>query len=161
METSLVNRLQATLLAAATVALFLLAIGNLSQESQFQQPTDGVWWVEAQGGMVAQRVDAESPGKRAGIQVHDLLTAVDDAPIQRLPQLERALYQVGVYGKANYAITRDNIPLDNPVEVIPEPTDRSMQNISRFIAIIYLAIGIYILLRRWTAPRATRRPGAR
>ena len=30
-----------------------------------------------------------------------------------------------------------------------------MQNISRFIGLVYLAIGIYILLRRWTAPRAT------
>src|ERR1019366_7036778 len=82
-------------------------------------------------------------------------TAVDEAPIQKLSDLERALYRAGIYGKADYAITRDNIPLDNPVEVIPEPPDRSMQNISRFIGLVYLAIGIYILLRRWTAPRAT------
>ncbi len=155
METSLVNRLQATLLAATTVALFLLAIGNFVQESQFQQPSDGVWWVEAPGGMIAQRVDPDSPGKRAGIQVHDLLTAIDETPIHKLSDLERSLYQVGIYGKAAYSITRDNIPIDNPVEVIPEPPDRSMLNVYRFIGLVYLAIGIYILLRRWTAPRAT------
>jgi two-component system, NtrC family, sensor kinase len=170
METSLVNRLQATLLAAATVALFLLAIGNFTQESKFQQPTDGVWWVEAPGGLVAQRVAADSPGAHAGIQVNDLLTDVDETPdhkisdldhafyhitVHNLSDLDRALYHVGIYGNANYSITRENLPLEKPVEVIPAPPDRSMQNIFRFIGLVYLAIGIYILLRRWTAPRAT------
>ena len=39
METSLLNRVQATLLALATAALFVLAVFNLLQERQFQQPT--------------------------------------------------------------------------------------------------------------------------
>ena len=44
METSLFNRLQATLLAVATAGLVLLAVLNFRQESHFQQPDDGVWW---------------------------------------------------------------------------------------------------------------------
>jgi len=44
METGLFNRLQATLLAVVTVGLVLLAVWNFRQESQFQQPDDGVWW---------------------------------------------------------------------------------------------------------------------
>ena len=51
METSLFNRVQATLLALATAALFVLAVFNLLQERQFQQPDDGVWWREAAGGL--------------------------------------------------------------------------------------------------------------
>ena len=47
------------------------------------------------------------------------------------------------------------MPLDTPVVVIPEPTDRSSYQGLRFIGLIYLAIGIYVLFRRWTAPRAT------
>jgi len=46
MDSSLFNRLQATLLAIATVGLFVLAALNLHQERQFQQPDDGVWWRE-------------------------------------------------------------------------------------------------------------------
>ncbi len=42
METSLFNRLQATLLALATVGLVILAVLNFRQESRFQQPDDGV-----------------------------------------------------------------------------------------------------------------------
>jgi PAS domain S-box-containing protein len=205
MESSLFNRLQATLLAVATVGLFLLAVLNLQQERHFQQPDDGVWWREVPGGLEAEKVLPEMPGQRAGIQVHDLLTGaavLPDAPAQRagaadrsdlespntlpgvnplstpsgertgirpktylpkaiytpiksVPDLERIKYDTGPYGKASYAITRNGIALDTAVPVILEPADRSLQVGLRIIGVIYLAIGIYVLFRRWTAPRAT------
>jgi len=157
METSLLNRLQATLLAVATAGLIVLAVLNFRQESKFQQPDDGVWWSEAAGGggLVAERVLPNSPGQLAGIKQQDLLTAVNDTPIVRVPDLERELYKTGILFKANYEITRDGIPLDEPVVVIPEPADRSLSQGLRVIGLIYLAIGIYVLFRRWTAPRAT------
>src|SRR5208282_1070591 len=201
METSLINRLQATLLALATAGLFLLAVLNFRQESQFSQPDDGVWWSEAPDGtgLVADKVLPNSPGQRAGIQPHDLLTgaqvlpdnsvrqtdlrkpdllngvkALPDnsdrrtgilpqdllppaayAPIARVADLEHVLYRTEVYGKASYKITRGGIPLDTPVVVIPEPADKSLALGLRIIGLIYLAIGIYVLFRRWTAPRAT------
>ncbi len=156
METSLFNRLQATLLAVATVGLVFLAVLNFRQESQFQQPDDGVWWTESPSrtGLLAEKVLPNSPGERAGVQTHDLLTAVNDAPAAHLSDRERELYRTGVYGKANYSITRGGIQLDEPVIVIPEPPDRSLQQALRFIGLIYLAIGLYVLFRRWTAPRA-------
>ncbi len=157
METSLFNRLQLSLLAVATAGLVLLAVLNLRQESQSQVPDDGVWWVEAHGGagLIADKVLPNSPGQRYGIQAHDLLTAVNDTPIAHVSDLERELYHTGVWSKANYTITRDGIELDTPVVVIPEPPDRSVPQALRFIGLIYLAIGVYVLLRRWTAPRAT------
>ena len=66
METSLFNRLQATLLAVATVGLVLLAVLNFRQESHFQQPYDGVWWAEAHGGLQATKVIPDSPGATRG-----------------------------------------------------------------------------------------------
>jgi two-component system NtrC family sensor kinase len=208
METSIFNRLQATLLAVATAGLFVLAVLNFRQESEFQQPDDGVWWSEAANGagLIADKVLPNSPGQRAGIRTHDLLTGakvVPDVPaqpieseaatqsgekpspglltdvkplqessgqrvgmqakdlllkgnyvhIQHVADLERVLYRTGIYGNASYAITRDGIPLDT--QVIPEPSDRSLALGLRIIGLIYLAIGIYVLFRRWTAPRAT------
>jgi two-component system, NtrC family, sensor kinase len=157
METSLFNRLQATLLAVATAGLVLLAVLNFRQESHFQQPYDGVWWTEAPSGagLVATKVLPDSPGQRAGIQLHDLLTGVNDTQVVHLSDLDRELYRTGVYSKAEYSIIRDGIQLDEPVVVIPEPPDRSVQQALRFIGLIYLAIGLYVLFRRWTAPRAT------
>jgi len=95
------------------------------------------------------------PATAAGIQAHDLLTEVNEAPIVRVADLERALYHAGPYGQAFYTITRAGIPLDTPVKVIPEPLDRSLALGLRVIGLIYLVIGFYVLFRRWGAPRAT------
>src|SRR5208337_5589986 len=157
MEKNLLNRLQASLLAVATVGLVLLAVWNFQQERQFQQPDDGVWWSEAPsgGGLIADKVLPDSPAQRAGIQVHDLLTEVNDNPVERISDLEREMYRTGPYGNAHYAITRNGTPFDTPILVIPEPLDRSLSMALRVIGLIYLAIGVYVLFRRWTAPRAT------
>ncbi len=157
METNLINRLQATLLAVATLGLVFLAVLNFRQESEFQQPFDGVWWVEAPGGqgLIAEKVLPDSPARRAGVQRNDLLTAVNGAPMVHLSDLERELYRTGVYIRAHYSITREGLALDSPIDVAPVPPDRSVQQALRLIGLIYLAIGIYVLLRRWTAPRAT------
>jgi two-component system, NtrC family, sensor kinase len=159
METNLSNRLQATLLAILTMGLVLLAAWNLVQEaeSRNQQPDDGVWWSEAAGGtgLIADKVLPGGPGRRYGLKDNDLLTAVNDVPVHRLADQVRELYRTGVYGTARYSITRDGIKLDAPMLVIPEPADRSLAQALRLIGLIYLAIGLYVLFRRWTAPRAT------
>ena len=152
MDTSLLNRMRATLLAIATGALFLLATLNLLQQQQFQQPDDGVWWHEAPGGLQAERVLPAKPGERAGIQPGDLLTAVNNQPVARVADLDRAL---SPYEQVDYTITREGIPLDTPVKVIPVPLDRSLSMGLRGIGFIYLVIGFYVLFRRWGAPRST------
>jgi PAS domain S-box-containing protein len=73
--------------------------------------------------------------------------------IRRLSDLEHALSLTGSYIKVDYTITRNGV--STPIDVIPEPADRSLEMGQRVIGLIYLAIGIYVLLRRWTAPRAT------
>jgi PAS domain S-box-containing protein len=208
METSLINRLQLTLLTVVTAGLLLLAGLNFWQEHHAQQPDDGVWWREAAdgSGLVADKVLPNSPGQRAGIQEHDLLTGIKQppvstvqrsaiqkrallnqantpsnapvssieqaqaqldalnaqrealnqapsTPIQRVADLERALYRTGSYIKVDYAITRSGV--STAVEIIPEPMDRGLELGQRIIGLVYLAIGIYVLFRRWTAPRAT------
>ncbi len=104
---------------------------------------------------MADRVLPDSPGQQAFIQVHDLLTAVNDVPVTTVADLERALYRAGPYVQLRYSVTRDGIPLDTPVQVIPVPADRSLQLGLRIIGLIYLVIGFYVLFRRWGAPRAT------
>ena len=157
METNLLNRMQAILLALATAGLVLLAVLNFRQESRFEQPDDQVWWSEAPGGegLVALRVLPGGPGQIAGIQAHDLLTAVNDHPVHHVADLERELYKTTSYGRALYSITRDGFELDTPVTVIPVPVDHGLALGLRIIGLIYLSIGLYVLFRRWTAPRAT------
>lgn len=157
METHLSHRIQATLLALLTAGLVLLAVWNFRQENAFPQPDDGVWWTEASGGkgLIAEKVLPGSPGDLAGLKVNDLLTEVNYRPVHRLSDFEREIYGTGIFGNAHYSITRDGIRLEAPVLVIPVPVDRSMAQALRVIGLIYLAIGLYVLFRRWTAPRAT------
>src|SRR4029077_14059955 len=65
----------------------------------------------------------------------------------------RQLYNTGVWSKATYSLIRQTVPLDSSVILVP--ADRSLNNSLRLIALIYLGIGIYVLLRRWTAPGST------
>ena len=55
-----------------------------------------------------------------------------------------------VWSKATYSLVRQSVPVDTDVVLIP--TEKSQNTWLRLIALIYLGIGLYVLLRRWTAP---------
>ena len=65
----------------------------------------------------------------------------------------RQIYRVGAWSKATYSLVRQSVPLDTTVILVP--AERSLNYWLRFIALIYLGIGLYVLLRRWTAPGST------
>ncbi len=161
MKNAFQTRILAVVLALATLAVCVLAFFNLDQESHFDSPTDGIWWVEAQGGLRAARVPADSPGSRAGIRKGDILEAVNDHPTPRLASFERAIFGTGIWARASYSILRPTAGIRGgqlpklDIGVILEPVDKSNQQVSRLIALVYLSIGLYVLFRRWTAPKST------
>ncbi|MHB8301233.1 MAG: GAF domain-containing sensor histidine kinase [Acidobacteriaceae bacterium] len=145
-------RIAAIVLAVLTLAAVILASINYTHENDFQVPTDGVWWAEAHGGLVAQKVLLASPGDRAGIEAGDLLIAVNDRPTLRIAALQRQIFSTGIYSRAMYTVERSGVRLEIPVILVPK--DRSINAGLRLIALVYLLIGLYILFRRWTAPRS-------
>src|SRR5271170_7965953 len=162
MKNAAQTRILAIVLALATVAACVLAAMNFEQESHQDVPTDGIWWVEASGGLRAERVPADSPGNKAGIRAGDILVSVNNQPTPRVASLGREMFRSGTWANATYSILRP-VPqsidlngatrLDN-VQVILQPKDRSFNQYLRFIALVYLCIGIYVLFRRWTAPKS-------
>ena len=146
-------RVAAVLLAFLTLAAVILATINFTHENAFQVPTDGVFWVESPRGLLAQQVAATGPGERAGISEGDVLVAVDEVPLSGDAALQRDMYRVGIYSRITYTLVRSGIHLDVPVILVA--TDRSINPGLRLIALVYLFIGLYVLFRRWTAPRAT------
>jgi two-component system NtrC family sensor kinase len=146
-------RFTAVLLALLTTAAVVYAGYNLQAERQFQIPDDGVWWFEHQGRLIADRVEGGGPGTRAGIKVGDQLTAIDQHEVNSTSARSRQLYRVGAWSKATYSLVRQSVPVD--VVLIPVPAERSQYNWLRLIGLIYLGIGLYVLLRRWTAPGST------
>ncbi|HEY3972079.1 MAG TPA: ATP-binding protein [Candidatus Sulfotelmatobacter sp.] len=146
-------RFVAVLLFLLTVAAVVFAGFNFQKERDSAVPDDGVWWVEHNGRLLADRVDPSGPGAKAGIKAGDQLLSINGQEIKRTPDLVRQLYRTGVWAKATYSLMRQSVTLDSNVILVP--ADRSLNNWLRLIAMIYLGIGIYVLLRRWTAPGST------
>jgi two-component system NtrC family sensor kinase len=146
-------RFVAILLALLTTAAVVYSGYNIQAERQFQVPDDGVWWLEHQGKLTADRVEAGGPGTRAGIKVGDQLTAIDEHEVGTNAARTHQLYRVGAWSKTTYSLVRQSVPVD--VKLIPVPAERSQYNWLRLIGLIYLGIGLYVLLRRWTAPGST------
>ena len=161
MKNAAQTRVLAIVLALATVAACVLAAMNFEHQNGLDVPTDGVWWVEANGGLRAERVPADSPGHRAGIRTGDILLSVNNQPTPRVASLGREMFRSGSFGKCTYSILRpvpQSIDLNGAtrldIQVYLEPKDRSFDQYLRFIALVYLCIGIYVLFRRWTAPKS-------
>ncbi len=146
-------RFVAVLLSLLTVAAIVFAAFNFEKERTSAVPDDGVWWVEHDGRLVADRVDPHGPGAQWGIKPNDQLISINGREIKNTPGLERQLYATGVWHSASYSLMRQSVVVDANVLLIP--ADRSLNTSLRLIALIYLGIGLYVLLRRWTAVGST------
>ena len=162
MKSAYQTRALAILLAAATLAACVFAGLNFAAEADYNVPTDGIFWTEVAGGLCARQVPPDSAGSRAGIRAGDVILAVDEVPTPRLSPFIRQLFHDGSFSKATYSIVR---PLQRctltpaqqsfHIQVILDETDRSINYGLRLIALVYLFIGLYVLFRRWTAPKST------
>ena len=146
-------RFTAILLTLLTVAAVLFASFNYKAEHQSAIPDDGAWWIERNGNLVADRLEPNGPAERAGIRREDKIVSVNGRAVDTAAAVTRQLYDSGVWSKATYSLIRGTVPLD--VEVVLAPAERSMNDWLRLIALIYLSIGLYVLLRRWTAVGST------
>ncbi len=162
MKNAFQTRILAIVLAVATLAICVCAALNLRQENSFDVPTDGAWLIEAPGGLRFERVPADSQAQKAGVRPGDILQAINDRPTPRLAPYVRETFRSGVFSHVTYSIFRPDASTSNPndgtkldIQVILVPKDRSTNQGMRFIALVYLCIGIYVLFRRWTAPKST------
>jgi two-component system NtrC family sensor kinase len=153
MEKSFQTRVSVVLLAFFTLAAIVFACINLSQETKEQTPIDGVTWFEGDGGLRAHRVLQGGPGQRAGIEAGDVLVEVNGHATKHVASLNREMFHTKPYGTATYTIVRSGYRFEVPV--ILDAADRSLNQGFRLIALVYLGIGLYVLFRRWTAPRST------
>ncbi len=154
MVRSFQTRIIAILLALFTGAAIVCAGFNLDQENHYPSPTDGVWWIEGHGGLLAQRVPDDSPAEQGGVKAGDLLTSADGAPMRQVADLTREMWRTGANLTIHYTLVRDGIRIPD-VPVVLAAQDHGLNQGFRLIALVYLCIGLYVLLRRWTAPHST------
>jgi two-component system NtrC family sensor kinase len=141
-------RFTVVLIGLVTLAAAVFAGFNYKLEHQTVTPDDQVRWREPNGRVVADRLEPNGTAAVAGVRRGDVLVSINNHSVASSADVERQLFYSGVYSKATYSLLRNGVPLD--VEVVLVPAE-STNDWLRPIALIYLGIGLYVLLRRWTA----------
>jgi len=154
MNESLRMRVPAVLLAFLTLAAVIFGGLNFRQRSQFVMPDDGVTWLDTLSGVQAWRIEPASPAAKAGIEPGDTVSAVDAAPIRRATQVTQQLARAGIWSSVVYQLTRDGVSFQATVLTAPAEKPTLIWNCFGILSLLYLFIGVFIFLRRWTAPRA-------
>jgi len=147
-------RLGAVILALLTIAAIIFAGLNFQQRSLFVVPDDGVTWMDAPAGVVAWHVVPGGPGDRAGIKQGDYVETVRGQAVDRATDVSRVLWRLGAWAQVPYVIRHDGQTLQVPLITAPQENPSSIENYLRVTALLYLFIGLFIFVRRWTAPRA-------
>lgn len=154
MRQNLRLNLGAVLLALATAAAMAFAVVNFDQRSRYESPDDGVTWMDTGQGVQAYQVAPNSPGIRAGIRAGDRLLAINDLPILSTTQVTKRLFRAGLWVQERYRLARDGQEFETRLVTAPAEKPASIENYLRVVGLLYLFIGLFIFIRRWSAPRA-------
>jgi len=136
------------------LALVVLGVINYQQRSKYELPGDGVSWIDSSQGVRAWIVDRGGPGDRAGIHEGDILSAIGGVPIKRADDAYRAVYSGGVWSKLTYKLNREGSQFDTNLVTAPQGDSKSIHQYLELVGLLYLFIGAFILMRRWTAPKS-------
>ena len=147
------QQLVSALLVILTVAAVVSAAINLQQQSKFHLPDDGVTWSEDGTKIVAVFVAPTSPGEKAGIRKGDTLLAVASVPILRALDVTAVLARLGPWKKADYRVIRQGVEVTSPL-IIGEAGRDSALYYQYAVAAVYVAIGLFVYVRRGNAPRS-------
>ena len=154
MRTALSFRFTTVFLGLLSLALVVFGVLNFQQRRLYQLPEDGVSWVDTPQGVTAWVVAPDSPAERAGINQGDRLEAINSTPVKRAVDAVRGVFQSGVWSRASYDLVRDGQKFQAEVVVAAQSESESLRHYLELVGLIYLLIGTFILVRRWTAPKS-------
>lgn len=154
MSSGLRVRFTSVLLAVLSVALILFGAINFHQRNVYQLPDDGVSWVDSGNVVKAWIVDRSGPGDRAGIHPGDVLISIDGKPVNHASEAYQDVFSSGVWSEVDYELARDGQEFHTSVITRAQHISRSIHYYLDLVGLLYLIIGTFVLVRRWTAPRA-------
>jgi len=147
-------RVTTVTLALLTLTLVVFSALNYQQRSGYQLPDDGVSWMDSPDGIVAWMVAKDGPGARAGIRERDVLISIDGRTLDNAVDATRVIFQNGVWSRVTYELARQGEKFQTAVIISPQTSSESVRYYLLLVGLLYLFIGAFILIRRWTAPKS-------
>jgi two-component system, NtrC family, sensor kinase len=143
-------------MAAVLVTCLLVTIGilNLRDRALWVDATDGIYWLETPQGLQAQEVTPSGPGENAEIIPGDILQSINRQEVQNRGQYSSLLYDLGANATATYGLIRGNETRDVIVELGSKPLLSRKDALRTLLAFLYLAIGLFVIIRGGNKPRA-------
>ncbi|MGH9804584.1 MAG: PAS domain S-box protein, partial [Candidatus Acidiferrales bacterium] len=165
-------RTTALLLALVTVAAVITAGVNFTQRARYVRPYDGIDWDECpaqgfvpmgtgslpcpQGHIFARSIAMDTPADRAGIRISDVLLRINGNPVRTPIDVSKHLFRAQPGTQLQYELQRVGRSqlLSVTVVAIPQQDPFSLRGFLEFVGLLYLAIGVFVLLKRWNASHA-------
>lgn len=147
-------------------AALLVAAGTINFAQRFTHklpPTDGVYWVQTAGGIVARDIASGSAAARKGvfgIQPGDRLLGISLSEEGQFDQIETPadvqiyLEEAGVGGHLRYLIDRPSYPEETryyqtSIDNLQPIENRSSRDFYiNFVGIVYLLVGLFVLFKQ-------------
>lgn len=140
---------QKTLAVVVVAVLLCLVIANLRVRATWHEAEDGVLWTRTAEGVIANELDPKGAGARAGLQMGDLLLAVEGAPIDDPADVIRELHASTRGRQLTYTVLRQGQQGVKQVTLqgVPEG-HRVLYFVQAAVAIFTLLVGCLVRLRR-------------
>jgi hypothetical protein len=137
--------------AALAVVVVLLGLGlaNIYVRATWHEVEDGVLWVSRPNGVTATELADKAPAAKAGVQLGDVLLAIDGRPIESPADVAVAAHAAGGAAPLTYTLLRLGSREIVQIRLAPIPQGNSfLYFILASVGIFTLMVGAWVRLRR-------------